>query len=397
MRNALRINSHSLSFLAGFMTMIHLVSLFPYEIHMAAISLLVAIDFVFLYKCRLRIDAPTGRYISWYGLFVLYIFASLLYTANTENPDYVIKRVAVIFALGWLVSRSVRNEKNLIAIANGLIIGAIIVAALALATESERIGIKRIGNYTVGSSVALSGIMLVAYICGLWHLVFFHEKKKEYVITCGFLFLIIVLTGSRRAILLSLLFIPILLLLNKEIDKSKKVVVFLVVTIVLLIVGFAVMEIEALYSLVGWRFESMLQTMLLSDSGVEDASMLERTIMREYAFQLFLEKPIFGYGVHGFAYKFSLYYGKLVYSHAGFVEILSCYGLIGFLVYYRGFILIFLDATKIRKRANRCHVLLISYAIMTILTDMYTISFITPQVVVMLTAGMTMLNVRKSK
>lgn len=397
MKNAMRINSQSLCFFTGIMTMIHLVILFPYEIYMATIFLLVAIDFIFLFRNKLRLDVQTRRYLSWYGLFVIFVVGSLIYTVNTINPDYVIKRVVVIFALGWLVARSVRNERNFRGLANGLIFGAVIVAALAISTESGRLGIGRIGKHTVGSSVALSGIMLVAYICSLWYLVFFHEKKMKYGITCGFLFLIMILTGSRRAILLSLLFIPVLLLLNKEIDKSKKTMAFLVGSIVVLIAGYILIENEAFYSLVGWRFESMLQTILSSDSSIEDASMLERTVMRKYAIQLFHERPIFGYGVHGFAYKFSSYYGKLLYSHAGFVEILSCYGLIGFFIYYRGFILILLDALKIRKKMNRCHVLLIVYAIMTFSTDMYTISFITPQVVVMLTAGMTLLSTGKKE
>ena len=395
MRNALRINSQSLCLFTGIMTMIHLLVLFPYEIYMALIFLLVVIDFIFLFRNKLRLDVQARRYLSWYGLCVLYIIVSLAYTVNTINPDYVIKRVVVIFALGWLVARSVKNERNFKALANGLILGAGIVAILAIATESGRLGIGRIGTRTVGSSVALSGVMLVGFICSLWYLVFFHGKKTKYLITCCFLFLIMILTGSRRAILLSLLFIPLLLLLNKDIDKSKKTMIFLVAIIVVLITGYILIENEAFYSLVGWRFESMIQTMFWSDSSTMDASMLERTIMRKYAIQLFKEKPIFGYGVHGFAYKFSFYYGKLLYSHAGFVEILSCYGLVGFFIYYRGFILMFMDAIKIRRKMNRCHALLIAYVIMSFSTDMYTVSFISPQVVVMLTAGMTMLNAGK--
>ena len=140
---------------------------------------------------------------------------------------------------------------------------------------------------------------------------------------------------------------------------------------------------DVLYNFVGWRLESMLSSFMSDSNIVEDASMRERGIMKAYAMQLFSEKPILGYGVHGFAYMFREYYGKLLY------------GIVGFVIFYAIFFWIFRKIKLIFSYVEPWEMLLIVYAIVTFMTEGYTIAFITPQVIVMLTASCCMLTHRQ--
>ena len=118
-----------------------------------------------------------------------------------------------------------------------------------------------------------------------------------------------------------------------------------------------------------------------------DASMIERTDMKEYAYYLFLNRPILGYGVHGFAFMFNNYYGKLLYSHNGFTEILSCYGIVGFVVFYREFFKIMLHIRKCMSRGTFLQKILCLYVILTLMLEPVSISFICAQVIIMVIAA----------
>ena len=386
----------SILFITGFMTMFHLVTLFPYIIYAAVIVGLACICLI-SYSGLLqgRICGAMQKYIAWYGFFTLFVVDSLLYSVNIINPDYVLKRVLVIFALGFIVASTVKREDDFKQLANGLIVGAIVVAVVALLNEVGRVGVGRIGGKTTGSSVALSGIMLVGIICSLWRCIFFKKSRVLFGSASAFQFFMIFLTGSRRAILLSVFFLLVFFLFNHSINKNKKWLIILLSCMGLVAALYYVLTNDVLYNFVGWRLESMLSSFMSDSNIVEDASMRERGIMKAYAMQLFSEKPILGYGVHGFAYMFREYYGKLLYSHAGFVEILSCYGIVGFVIFYAIFLWIFRKIKLIFSYVEPWEMLLIVYAIVTFMTEGYTIAFITPQVIVMLTASCCMLTHRQ--
>ncbi|CVH74390.1 hypothetical protein BN3662_00203 [Clostridiales bacterium CHKCI006] len=74
--------------------------------------------------------------------------------------------------------------------------------------------------------------------------------------------------------------------------------------------------------------------------------------MIRYGMQYFLEKPIFGFGQSGFAILFNNDYGRLVYSHNNYVELLANLGLFGFLFYYVFYFKTFFKLIKQKKVQN---------------------------------------------
>lgn len=382
-----------LIFCTGFLTMIHQVTVFPYLLYGGAAVTLVI--FAFLVQTHDMLSANTARYLLWYGLFTLLVLVSLLYTVNSINPEYVTKRVLVIFVLALIVAGCVTSQSDVLVLLDGLIAGSIAVAVTTLLHEGSKMGTSRMGGETVGSAVAFSGILLTGFLCAAWRAIYLWRGRLLCFAVALFSFVMIIYTGSRRALILSAVYLLLFAGLNPNVAKTRRSVSVLLALCAASAMFYFLMFDPALYNLVGWRLENLVES--VDGSWSVDESMAERQVMRSYALQLFLERPLLGYGVHGFAYEFYFYYGKLLYSHSGFVEILSCYGLIGFALFYR----VYLDFARRRRLLIRpvvpCQVLFLVYALVTLVADSFTIAFLTPYVIVMMTAGMNVIRFDSSR
>lgn len=77
-----------------------------------------------------------------------------------------------------------------------------------------------------------------------------------------------------------------------------------------------------------------------------DASTIERFTMFVDGFYMFLRKPLFGFGIHGFFISSSFGEG---WSHNNFSELLSSYGLVGFMLFYTPYIVSLKRIKKTQK------------------------------------------------
>lgn len=388
----LRINKIDiLLFLTGVISLIHtLTILSEVVIGLMVGSVLIIALIMYIKKRAVKIDATISLYLAWYGVFVAYVCISILYTVNSINPSYVILRVITAFALGLVVSMYVRDEHTFEVFAYGVIIGGIIVSISTLIIESSTYGRLRSGSISVGSGPTFAAIIMVAFVCSIWRIMRKRKRRGLYIGIAIFLYGMIILSGSRRIIILCPLFLLLTVLLNRGIKKSKKMLFMLLALSVSILALYIIMTNETFYSLAGWRIESMLNSVFSTSGTITDASMRERNIMKEYAMILFNEKPLFGYGVHGFAYMFKSFYGNMVYSHCGFTEILSCYGVVGFVLFYNVFVTIF---KKMRSRLLNSELyiqILLLFSMFSLMTEFYTIIFLTPYNIVMLTAALAM-------
>ena len=379
---------NSLLLLTGMITMLHMVIILPYFLYGAFILLLLLASlFYLMYNNKKR----TGLIFIWYGTFVIYITFSLLWTVNKINPDYVLKRVWVIFVLCCIVSFLLENRNDFFILIKGLIIGAAIVCCVAIFYEMGTIGSGnsgRIGEHTVGSAVALSGIALVGLYCSSFQMIYNATGKRKKFFCLYFFFLIaIMLSASRRAMIIGIIFPFLLLIFGKRSSLNKKILYTCISIVVLCTALYLFLTVDVFYNLIGYRIDTLLSSVTNSTT-VSDESSLEREAMKRYAWTLFFKKPIFGYGVHGFAYEFFYYYGKLLYSHCGYTEILSCYGILGFVLFYWIFLYIF---SRMKRSLAKCHDICIFLSIVVfivLLTESISIAFITPQIVVLLTIAL---------
>ena len=387
-KNLLKINKIDiLLFLTGAISLIHtltILSQFVIGLMMGGIVCFALI--MYLGRRGVKLDTPICLFLIWYGVFAVYVCISILYTVNIINPSYVILRVVTAFALGLVVSMYVRDEHAFEVFAYGIILGGIIVSILTLFIEGSTFGRLRTGSISVGSGPTFGAIIMVAFVCSVWRIMRKKERRSLFIVIAIFLYTMIVLSGSRRIIILCPLFLLITVMLNRNIKKSKKMLFMMLALSVSVLALYIVMTNETFYNLAGWRIESMINSFFSSSGTITDASMRERNIMKEYAMFLFNERPLFGYGVHGFAYMFKFYYGNMVYSHCGFTEILSCYGVVGFVIFYSIFMIIFKNIGKRLLNSELYIQILLLFSIFALMTEFYTIIFLTPYNIVMLTA-----------
>lgn len=283
---------------------------------------------------KLKVPAYTQTFFP----FVAYVVLSIFWTVNADY-SFPLIRVLLTFEFGTLVCLFAKGEADIRKVAKGMIIGGGISAAVVLFNQWQFIGLMRLGEYIYGSAMEFSGGITDSAFCCLY--LWKRENKKVYLILFVLFLLLCALSGSRSALAYPFIFFFLMLFFyNQNVIRIATYGMGLV-----LAGGFALylcLNVPVLYDVVGHRIET-----LISDK-TEDGSYMERKEMKEYALKIWQEKPVFGWGVNGFSKRYAEI-NKPVYSHCDYTEILSCYGIVGALLFYLPFARFFL-----RRGPFRC-------------------------------------------
>ena len=311
----------------------------------------------------------------WYFTFVLFCMFSLLYTINTINPDFVYVRILTYLFMLFLAAPFLEKDKGIKTVAKGFVIGGLIGITIVLINQYSLIGVRRLGGKLYGSYAEFGAVCALS-ITSFWWL------QKEYksgnvikVFLFMYLALGILLSGARKAMLIAILIPLFMQLFDKRKKITKKFMIFSALVIIAITIVYVVLSNEYLYKFIGYRIESGIESVIGEEK--EDASLYERGSFKKLAKEMFKEKPIIGWGMHGFAMRNYYAHGNalhfLLYSHDGFLEILSCYGLIGFILYYWIFAYIIINYKELLY--DDTGIFLFSYIIIILLMELYSISF----------------------
>ncbi len=328
-----------------------------------------------------------GMGIKWYGVFFIYALFSLAYTINTINPDYAVIRMATCLILAVYATQIVNYEKNFDKILEGFIIGGFVGIAIVFANQYNLIGIKRLGGDLYGSYVQFGNVIIITLYSIIWKICqkdMSKRKKTEYILLMIIGFFAAMLSGTRKALFLPIVFYMIMQLINPTKSFGKKTTFLLVMGVVCIFGIYFTINNEFLYSIIGNRIDTLISS--ITGGTMQDGSYAERMMFKELAKQMIKEKPIFGYGLHGFAYMNYIKNGILVYAHDTFLEILSCLGIIGFILYFRVYFIIIKNAKYMYKeiKKNRIALFFIVYSLITFLMEPYTMSYISQATVLLL-------------
>ena len=148
----------------------------------------------------------------------------------------------------------------------------------------------------------------------------------------------IFLTGSRKSLLAVILMVLLwLILCYNNIEKKKTLYKNMYLVMILL---------GAISLLSPYYYDSTISERMRS-FGDEIGSGIGRWALYESGYKYFLESPIFGYGYGGF----KLLYGRF-YSHSTIVEIFVSGGLIGGIIYFSVYIMLFLKLFRLSFLSN---------------------------------------------
>ncbi|WP_225442842.1 O-antigen ligase family protein [Paenibacillus lycopersici] len=194
----------------------------------------------------------------------------------------------------------------------------------------------------------------------------FYLRKYIYYAACIFLILLSAFTASRKALVVLLLGLLYLLFMK---NKSKKIIrTFLLIVTVGTVVYF-ILQLP--------MFDTLMLRMteffdFFSNDGGADNSTIERSNMISLGWDLFMKRPLTGYGYDSFRYFLAKDTGRYTYSHNNFIEMLVNGGIIAFLSYYGMYVYCFI---KLFRISDTTSILLVTLLLAQLIGDFAVVSY----------------------
>ena len=278
----------------------------------------------------------------WYCLFSIYIFISQSWQVVERPQADVIPTIIRIIPIGLCISYYINSEQKLYKMINIFIISICYTAILALLTSPiQTYGTEGFRGITSMHRNSLGHICAIVSVISFYMFRITNNKVYNlYNIVCIFT---IICTGSRGA-LLSLVFMFLLIfLLEKNISKKVKWSFLIILLGILVLVLYN--KIPYLQDVFGERLLA-----IFSDKYEDNGSARDRAYYITVGLDMLKQSPLLGWGIDNFAYYLRQSgYAYEVYSHNNYIEVLSSFGIIGFILYYWVYIYIMKSVLVLRN------------------------------------------------
>lgn len=163
------------------------------------------------------------------------------------------------------------------------------------------------------------------------------NKKKELwliLLTVNLTLLIISMSRQSIAYLIFPLFFSYLLCCN---SFSKKIIKIFFIIIVIGVGHFLIFNISTLYNYIGKGIEDII---FFVNTGYGDPSSEGRLVRIKVGIDLFVQRPVWGWGIQAFNYFFSFERDTVqLVADCNFIDILVNFGCVGFILYYSIFLM----------------------------------------------------------
>lgn len=304
--------------------------------------LLGMLTIYFIYELFLSKKVISDKFFCWISIFSIMCFLSLFWaydSSRTVRDIIFLVKIIVIISFALF---TIKKEGSIEHILNYIIVSTVIneliilpkVLGLGASTYRQRIYIGGVyfSANTIGPDIAFATLLLFFRVMQSKR----HQKMNALIILLNCL--IILKLGSRSSLMV--LFLGMLLnALNTSITKKVRNLLFVVIAVILL--GIVVMNIPSLYNTIGSRIEDTLKPFgnnknlnsynLQSDNLQSDS--LRYNLLRD-GMEMFLKKPILGYGSGNFSSVNLLYNKVAYYAHNNYVELLVNMGIVGLFLFY---------------------------------------------------------------
>lgn len=312
-----------------------------------------------------------------YGLFLVWVILSKQWSYVQRPNSDIVGTMIRIFPLSLGIALYLDEENKIWRIFD-LVVTAVSYFAFVFVVTSP------VSTY---GTTAMRGITeqhrnFSSYLCAMGAIIAIHltynfpYEKKKYIVCAIMCATLVVLGGSRGALFSLGVMVVVYYLFEKSLTKRIKYILLSIV--LLLIAAYFVFTNEYLYRAFGSRILGIING--------TDMSADDRSMYIDVGFAMWRQKPLCGWGMDNFSYYLNAFegYGREVYSHCNYAEILSCYGLIGALLYYWPYFKTLFSQWKFRKN-NPISRISIVLLIRFLIFEYSTISFQHPLYIVILT------------
>nr|WP_319776365.1 O-antigen ligase family protein [uncultured Sphaerochaeta sp.] len=322
--------------------------LFTFSTNAKPLFLPLEILFIGLFGARFLIQkSKLSLYAVWsIGLAMIAGISTLYAPIQEVATKWAISVFQVVIFGNLMVPYLRSSQRNMHVMLYSFLIAVVgLSVRLLLSAPIEVLLKSRLGT-TIGMNANHVGFLLVA---GALIALYFGITKKGWWLLPLFVgfSLFSLFSGSRKVIALLGMGSLLLIILSR-----KNYIHMLIASVICLFFAVGVIAItlhwEPLYQILGRRVESFLG---FFSTGTTDGSTSIRFEMIQHGWEMFLEKPFFGWGLHAFT-DIS---GYGFYSHNNYIEILVSWGLFGFLWYYLPILALLVIGVKnlLRKKSSK--------------------------------------------
>ncbi len=312
-----------------------------------------------------------GNYlVCWYALLALYMFLSVIWAGSKESViQYTISFVQVAL-LAWSINENIETQEDISRFVNYFILGATALAIRTLflnpvATWGQgRIGFEGYHENGIANVLTYSSIMLFDRIMS-------GRKQTGKLWDAALLLLeifVIILSAAKKNIIVlpvSLLFVFIA---HQE-NPMKLVKNILIIGCVIAVTVHIASNNSEIFAYTIRRVTKFFEG---TESGSLDKSSADRLYLMTTAVSVFLDHPLLGVGLHNFAQ----YNDKGLYAHNNYLELAASLGLIGVLLFYSIYVVMFIRVWHRRNRMQRKEWILFAGMIGTVLMiDLMQVSY----------------------
>ncbi len=342
----------------------------------AQLGIIAYVGYVMYFKAsplKRRVGYKNVKFLLiWFGLFTAFAMVSKFWAYGTKDGRNTLLILFRITAIGIALFLYVIDYNKAVSVIKSFIYSNVIMALVVLVvtplSQYGKAGEDGFGNIigqqrnTFGAAMAF-----LVLIC-----IVFYQKEglKSGKILAAFFVLMVLCSGSRGAMLQLVIIAAFYVVLMPGLTKKFKYI--FIALLCCIVAYFMLQSIPYLYETVWVRFENMFSSVI----GVQqdaDGSSMARELYKVLAYDMFLQKPVFGFGVDGF-YCYLADVGYIngysvspVSSHCNFAEIAANFGIVGLAIWYIPVICVLWDSYKKRNRSYQMKMVFIILASMVIL------------------------------
>ena len=328
----------------------------------------------------------------WYGLFVLYGFASILWAYDPSACFHVTSRIVQCLIIQFCIAQNYSSKAALPRCLK-LIVFAAVMSSVYILSQSPLDSLFKTRFGATSTSLNPHMFALI-YSFGALISYFFasHLRKAIAYPVALYLVFMVVVTGSRKSTI-TVLF-GILLLTFLASNRKHRVFRMLLTIGAIVLFLYWIMTIPQLYSILGSRFDSMLGFFTNSE---EDYSMTLRLTFMRVAKQIFLENLFFGVGIINFHVLLGTVMNVSTYAHNNYYELLADLGLVGFILYYSYYLYVAVATLKRALMGSQYAKLMLTLIVSILICDFGIVSFYTIQINIIFACTTLLLSVCDTK
>lgn len=304
---------------------------------------------IICYLCKKNLFV--NKYLLLYMGYIFFSIVSILWSIKLGGAYIRIMNMIQVCLFCIVLISSCKDKFDMMKYLDMYMMGVVIVSIYCLIKDISSIKVwARLGK----NEFEISGQNQIYYSCILIYSTMyaiykaFNNKKHRllYMIIAIFLYFCGLLTAIRKCLIVPGLFLIIYTIIANK-NNLLKLIIYTIISVAIVVIAYMMIRY---FPSMSYRINGLISDLHNNTEYLSYGnSFSTRGWLRELAIELFIAHPIIGVGVGQFKY-YAFIEGVNLYAHNNYLEILANTGIVGFLIYYSSYFIIFKQCIKSFKQ-----------------------------------------------